>query len=189
VYRGTSIDRQLVESSRARMHTGGLRSHLALIALSHASLALADQAIPVGHAAIVLGQWLHLMARLALLQNIKGACMHMRLPFVHPFIDSYTEQTKSVSCPRACFTLAKRAEQQSCIHAAGVCNFVLHFAPDITITSLDTGSTSSGTIQEQCNMHENMDRPKVYLVGGEGFLRQCDINRGFCNRPALLLGR
>ena len=26
-------------------------------------------------------------------------------------------------------------------------------------------------------------------MGGEGFLRQCDINRGFCNRPALLLGR
>ncbi len=74
------------------MHTGGLGNHLALIALSHASLALADQAIPVGHAAIVLSQWLHLMARLALLQNIKGACMHMGLTFIHPFIDSYTEQ-------------------------------------------------------------------------------------------------
>ncbi len=61
--------------TRACMRTGGLANHLALIALSHASLALADQAIPVGHAAIVLGQWLHLMARLALLQ-IKGSCMH-----------------------------------------------------------------------------------------------------------------
>ena len=38
-------------------------------------------------------------------------------------------------------------------------------------------------------MPEDSDRDKVYLVGGEGFLRQCDINRGFCNRPALLLGR
>ncbi len=107
------------------MHTGGLGNHLALIALSHASLALADQAIPVGHAAIVLSQWLHLMARLALLQNIKGACMHMGLTFIHPFIDSYTEQTKSVSCSRARFTLAKRAEQQTCVHAAGVCKLML----------------------------------------------------------------
>jgi len=38
-------------------------------------------------------------------------------------------------------------------------------------------------------MAEDIDRYKVYLVGGEGFLRQCDINRGVCNRPALLLGR
>ena len=37
-------------------------------------------------------------------------------------------------------------------------------------------------------MAEDIDRPKVYLVGGEGFLRQCDVNRGFCIRPALLLG-
>ena len=63
------------------MHTRSLGKHLALIALGHASLALADQAIPVGHAAIVLSQWLDLMARLALLHNIKGGCMFMRLTF------------------------------------------------------------------------------------------------------------
>ena len=119
------------------MHTGGLGCHLALIALGHTSLALADQAISVGHAAIVLSQWLHLMACLALLHNIKGPCMHMRLTFIHPFIQSYSEQAGSVSCPRARFTLAKRAEQQNCNHAAGVCNLVLHLAPDVTITSLE----------------------------------------------------
>jgi len=64
------------------MHTGGLGDYLALIALSHTSLALANQAIPVGHAAIVLSQWLHLMARLALLHNTKGSCMHMGLTFI-----------------------------------------------------------------------------------------------------------
>ncbi len=71
------------------MHTGGLGCHLALIALGHTSLALADQAISVGHAAIVLSQWLHLMACLALLHNIKGACMHMRLTFIHSSIHSF----------------------------------------------------------------------------------------------------
>lgn len=38
-------------------------------------------------------------------------------------------------------------------------------------------------------MAEDIDRHKVYLMSGEGFLRQCDINRGFSHRPALLLGR
>ncbi len=38
-------------------------------------------------------------------------------------------------------------------------------------------------------MRQDIDRRKVYLVSGKGFLRQCDINRGFSNRPALLLGR
>ena len=38
-------------------------------------------------------------------------------------------------------------------------------------------------------MPEDMDRHKVYLVGGEGVLRQCDISGGFSHRPALLLGR
>ena len=97
--------------TRARMHTGGLGDYLALIALSHTSLALANQAIPVGHAAIVLSQWLHLMARLALLHNTKGSCMHMGLTFIHPFNHLYTEQAKSVSCPRGRITLAKRAGQ------------------------------------------------------------------------------
>ena len=46
------------------MHALG---HLALIALGHAPLALADQPISVSHAAVVLSQWLHLVARLALL--------------------------------------------------------------------------------------------------------------------------
>lgn len=46
------------------MHEVG---HLALIALSHAPLALADQTISVSYAAIVLSQWLHLVARLAFL--------------------------------------------------------------------------------------------------------------------------
>ncbi len=183
------------------MHTGGLGCHLALIALGHTSLALADQAISVGHAAIVLSQWLHLMACLALLHNIKGACMHMRLTFIHSsihsfihsFIQSYSEQAGSVSCPRARFTLAKRAEQQNCNHAAGVCNLVLHLAPDVTITSLEALTLRYEHFlciaQEKGNMPEDIDRHKVYLVGGKGFLRQCDINWGFGNRPALLLGR
>lgn len=80
------------------VHTGGLKNHLALIALSHASFALADQAIPVGHAAIVLSQWLHLMACLALLQNIKGSCKHMGPTFIQASVDSYTEQAKAASC-------------------------------------------------------------------------------------------
>ena len=71
------------------MHTESLEKHLALIALGHASLALADQAIPVGHAAIVLSQWLDLMARLALLHNIKGACMPMRLTLIDLPIHSF----------------------------------------------------------------------------------------------------
>jgi len=175
------------------MHTGGLGYHLALIALGHTSLALADQAISVGHAAIVLSQWLHLMACLALLHNIKGPCMHMRLTFIHPVIQSYSEQAGSVSCPRARFTLAKRAEQQNCNHAAGVCNLVLHLAPDVTITSLEALTLRYEHFlciaQEKGNMPEDIDRHKVYLVGGKGFLRQCDINWGFGNRPALLLGR
>ena len=49
------------------------RGYLALIALCHALLTLADQSISVGHAAVVLHQGLHLMASLALLSSNRTA--------------------------------------------------------------------------------------------------------------------
>ncbi len=60
------------------------------------------------------------------------------LTVIHLFLHSYTEQAKPLSCPRACFTLARRAEQQNFKHAAAVYTLMLHVAPDETITSLET---------------------------------------------------